>query len=235
MTWEESLAVSAALLNDPLQESFTNAVMLPYLNLARSELQESFELNNIPVTNETSAIIPVPAGTIAIGYPPDPPLVGTPYLPDDLIEIQELYESQTDQNNWIPLTKKNFLTTSTLGNTELSIFGVWAWMDQEIRVLSALTAIDLKIDYIKSLFATLEEADLADIIEIRNIATFLQYRVAGLSAEFVSEDLQRAGNLNSFAAMSIERSLGISVKGQQSIVTRRRPFRASWKRRGILT
>jgi hypothetical protein len=234
MTWEESLAVSAAFMNDPAQEQYTDTVLLPYLNTALAELQETFELNNIPTTNKTSSVIFMPAGRDTVSYIPTPPVYAN-YLPDDLIEIQEVFESQVGLNNWIPVTKKNFLTVTSLGNTQISIFGVWAWIDQEIKVLPAIRDNDLKIDFVKSLFLPLILTDLADAITIKNITTFLQYRVAGLADEFIAENKSRADSLNNFGAMAIDRSLGISIKGQQSIVTRRRPFRASWKRRGILT
>ena len=234
MTYTADLAASAALLNDQSQEKFTNTVMLPYLNIARNELQEMFELNNIPVTKKTSAIIVVPAGTVEVIITPAIPAPPIPYYPSDLIEIERLWESSTGQNNWIPVTKKDYLTQSSLANTQLSIFGVWAWIDQKIQVLAANTAIDLKIDYIKSLFLTLAIGDVSGTNSIMNTDTFLQYRVAGLVSEFIDENIQRANSLNSLSLMALERSLGISTKGRQSIVTGRKPFRSSWKRRGIL-
>jgi hypothetical protein len=53
---------AAALLNDPSRTVYTYPVQIPYLNQALQELQELFELNNIPVTDTvTSTPIEVPA------------------------------------------------------------------------------------------------------------------------------------------------------------------------------
>jgi hypothetical protein len=235
MTYAEDMAASAALLNDQQRQTFTDAVLLAYLNIARNELQEIFELNNIPVTKETSAVITVPAGTTVIEIEPDPiVIIGTPYYPPDLIEIERLWESPTGQNSWYPVTKRDYLIQSEINNL-VSVFGEWAWMDQEIRILASGAIIDLKIDYIKSLFLPLAIGDIAESNIILNTDTFLQYRVAGLASEFIDENGARAQALNSYGLMALDRSLGISTKGRQSIVTRRRPFRSSYKNRSILT
>lgn len=224
-TWAEILSGSAAALNDQNRAIYTNTVLLPYLNIALAELQEVFELNNIPVTNKTSATINVPAGTTSIGF------TTTPALPADLVEIQELFESQEGQNAWIPVAKRNYLTPYYLGSTQITMFGVWAWMEQAIKVNAAIVDIDLKLDYIKFLFEPVVIGDINDDNTIINTDTFFIYRVAGLAAEFIGENKTRADTLNAFGVASLDRSLGISVKGQQSIPIRRRPFRAQFKRR----
>jgi hypothetical protein len=232
MTHAENLAASAALLNDQGRAVYTDTVLLAYLNIARNELQEIFELNNIPVTKETSVTLTVPAGDTAIVFDGVAPHAA---LPVDLIEIERLWESSTGQNSWSPLTKRDYLTQDL--QSPVTSFRVWAWINQEIRLLEAIADRDIKIDYIKSLFLSLAIGDIADPNTILNTDTFLQYRVAGLAAEFIDENASRSSALNSYGLMALERSLGISTKGRQSIVTRRRPFRASYKgrRSGILT
>lgn len=235
MTYEELLTQTRALLNDQDNQVSTNAVLLPYLNLALSETQELFAQNNVPVTNETSAVIEVPDGTSVIGFPPDPIVVGTPYLPSDLIEIQRLFYSNSGQDNWFPVAKRDFLTADTLGNnTQVSYFAVWAWMNDEIRLLAANTDLDIKLDYIQKLFTVLDVGDLDDDLTVLNVSTWLSFRIAALSAEFIDENPSRAQSLNIQALAAMDRSLGISTKGRQAIMTRRRPFRAAWKMRGRL-
>lgn len=212
-------------MNDQDRAVYTDAVLLPYLNIALSELEEIFELNNIPVTSVSSATIAVPLGTSLIGFST------TPALPVDLVEIQEMWESQTGQNNWIPVSKKEYLTGSILGGVQFSIFGVWAWMDQQINLRAAINAIDIKFDYIKSLFAEITIGLVGTNNAVVNTDTFFQYRTAALAAEFIEENETRATNLNIYAVSGLERSLGISIKGKQSIAVRRRPFRAAYKRR----
>lgn len=237
MTYEQVLASSAALLNDQERQVYTDAVLLAYLNIALAELQEMFELNNIPSTNEESTKIDVPIGQSTIGFPPAIPVVGTAYLPSNLTEIRRLYCSSDGQNNWIgPVTKQEFITGDILpGGSNNTFFNTWSWEDQEIRVIASITPLDIKLDYIKTLFPIpMVIGDIDDDLTILNSASFLQYRVAGLASDFIEENESRADKHNTFALASLDRSLGISVKSKQSIVSRRRPFRASFKRRGIL-
>ncbi len=223
-TWSSNLVKSAALMNDQDRAVYTDAVLLPYLNIALSELQEIFELNNIPSTSVTSATIAVPAGTSLIGF------LTVPALPTDLVEIQQLWESQTGQNNWTPMGKREYLTAAIVGSTQLSMFGVWAWLDQQINLRAANTPLDLKLDYIQNLFAEITIGLVGTNNAVINTDTFFQYRTAALAAEFIEENISRADKLNIYGVSGLERSLGISVKGKQSIAVRRRPFRAAFKR-----
>ena len=56
MTYAQVLTNSAALLNDQDRATYTDAVLLAYLNMTLAELEELFELNNIPVTKYTQAL-----------------------------------------------------------------------------------------------------------------------------------------------------------------------------------
>lgn len=227
MTYKKLLELGAALLNDTDRAVYNDTIMLPYLNIARMELEEIFELNGIPVTNEQSLPIAVPLGTTTIGF-------GTtnPHLPDDLVEIQRVWESQNGQNYYTPMTKKEFLSPDN--GAQFSSFGVWAWEDQAIKVHASIVDMDIKIDYIQSLFTFVDASMLNSQNSIRNTSSYLFNRVAGLCAQFVMHDNERAMMLNSAAGNALSTSLGISIKGKQIITTRRRPFRASYKaRRGI--
>ena len=217
-------------MNDQNIQSYTNTVLLAYLNIALAELEEIFELNSIPSTNDTSAKLDVPANTTAIGF------ATVPALPADLKEIQRLYCSEDGQNNWIgPITKKEFLTSEELPTgSSNSFFNVWAWEEQEIKLLASIVALDLKLDYVKSLFTPLALAGLSGSVTVLNCSTALEFRVAGLATEFIEENEAKAIKHNNYAVSALERSLGISIKGKQVIATRRRPFRAAYKRRGIL-
>jgi hypothetical protein len=66
-----------------------------------------------------------------------------------------------------------------------------------------------------------------------NAKTALSFRVAGLASEFIGENPTRAESLNSNASNALERALNINIKSEQSIVTRRRPFRSGYVRRGF--
>lgn len=225
----EIINMVASLMNDTAQTVFTDAACLPYLNIAIDEMLEIFEQNNIPITNEVSAVITVPIGTTAIGFTGG---VGAPILPAGLIEIQQLWESPTGNANWIPMVKKEFLP-HYMETQELNQFLIWTWQNQEIRVPLANQIIDLKIDYIRKVIVTpIIIDDINDDIPIINIKSYLGYHTGALCAMFISENATRAEVLEGLAGEALFRTLGISTKGKQSITTRRRPFRSSYKTRG---
>jgi len=215
-------------MNDTAKTIYTDIAQLPYLNTALDELQEYFELNNIPSTNEVSDILNVSAGISVIGNNT------VPQLPTNLIEIQRLWESPEGTNNFIPMTKREFLPHYLENNTTISQFLIWAWMDEEIHLIAANADNDLKIDYIKSIFMTPLVIGQVNIdIPIKNCKSYLGYRTAALCSQFIGENKTRADELNGFATMALDRVLGIGTKGRQSIRTRRLPFRMGFKQRSF--
>lgn len=226
----EIITDAAVLYNDAAKQVITNEVGLRYLNIALAELQEAYEQGNIPTTNETSALINVPAGVTKVSFN------GPVKLPKYLVEIQQLWESPAGLNQWTPMVRKDFLPHYLQDNTIISQFLIWAWMDDEIRLIEANADIDLKLDYIKSIFTlpiTLGEVN--NNLPFVNVKTFLAYRTASLLAMYAGENETRAAALNADAQAALERTLGIKIKSQQDITTRRRPFRSAYKNRGIIT
>ncbi len=219
--------IAAALLNDPELSVYSYVAQLPYLQMASQELEEYFEQNNIPVTNETSAVIPVDAGVTEIGFADSTPV---PNLPDDLVEIRQLWYSPRDQDQWLSMTKREYLP-HYLENQEINQLTYYTWKDQIVSILPANTDNDIKFDYIKPIFPTI--VDQNTILGLINGKTFLEYRTAALCAEFIGENPTRASSLNNDAVLASDRATGIGTKGRQSIPVRRRPFRAGFRRRGF--
>lgn len=218
----------AGLMNDFSQSQYTNTACLPFFNLSLDELQEIYELNDIPITHNTSAAIKIPAGIDRIGFDT------TPALPSNLIEISELWESTSGLNRWTPMSKREFLPNYLRDNTTISMFLIWDMENGRIKLISANADIDLKIDYIGSLFNTpILIKDINVNLPFTNVKTYLEYKTAALSAMFIAENESRAVALDSLAGTALSRALGIPIKGMQSVITRRRPFRASFKRRGV--
>lgn len=220
--------VATVLMNDSDQSVYTNIVCLPILNLALNELQEFYELNGIPITNETSKAITIPAGVGRLGFDT------TPALPLDLVEIQQLWESPVGLNQWTEVDKREFLPHYLEDNTLISQFLIWAWEHGRIVLMPANQINDLKIDYTASIFNTpILIKDVNVNLPFTNITTYLEYKTGALAAMFIAENPERAQALDSLAGVALSRALGIPVKGMQSINTRRRPFRQSFKSRGV--
>lgn len=223
------MRASASLLNDTARTQFSYEVQVPYLNIALNELQELFEVNDIPVTRDTTTAdaMPIDAGVTEVTFEPAVPVVGVTYLPDDFIEAKQIWERPRDINPYIPMTRRDILPYWQEGVENPQLIW-WVWESQKIKFLPANQDNDIRINYTKRIFLPVEDED--SLIDVVNAQTFLEYRNAALIAEFISQDLTRAGSLNTAASGALDRALGIGTKGRQSIFTRRRPFRAGWKR-----
>jgi hypothetical protein len=192
--------------------------------MASNELQEKYELNGISAAQQTSAVIQVNAGQTTISFN----AIGTPALPDDLIDINEIWERNRGIDPYIPMTKKEYLPRYMEGAPTSQLIW-WIWQDQMVKFLPSTADNDVKLDYVKTLFPQI--VDENSQINVINAQTFLEYRTAALCAEFIERNITSSNSLNTYAVLALERALGIGVKGKQAIQTRRRPFRQAYKRR----
>lgn len=216
--------LTASLMNDSAKAVYTYDAQLPYLNMALLELREKYELNNIPVTETSSEEIEVAAGETEITFG----ATTSPALPDDLVEPQQLWEKNSGIDPYIPMTRLDYLP-HYLAGTPTNQFIYWVWQDQKIKLMPSTADNTIKIDYIKQLF--MDVVDEGTQINVINAQSFLQYRTAGLCAEFIERNITSANAMNAYAALALDRALGIGVKGKQAIQSRRRPFRQAFKRR----
>lgn len=217
-------AVASALLNDAARSIYTYSAQIPMLNVALQELQEYFELNNVPVTDTvTSNPIEIAAGVNRIKFD-----AANPHLPNDLIEPKILWEREHDVDPYTQMRRLDSLPRYMAG-VEINQFIYYTWQSQEIRFLPANQINDIKIDYIRRIFnPVLNELSTLNVI---NSQSFLEFRTGALCAEFIGENKTRADDLNAYASLSLDRVVGIGTKGRQAIITRHRPFRSSYKRR----
>lgn len=222
---------TANLLNDPNKTDYTYAVMIPYLNMAIEELSEiQEESNNSPSNQTTSPDIPMPVGTSMITSP-ELTVGVNPHYPAELTEIQEVTERLLGTNDsFIPLTRKEFLPIFPPNNS----FLFWIWEDQVIRFNpnGALTPREIRIHYVRQ--GVPYVANENTIITMINSRSYLAYKTAAFCAMFIGENETRAQVLEDQANKAIDRLTNISNKGRQQIMTRHRPFRAAYKRRGTI-
>lgn len=219
---------SAALLNDANKTVYSYTAQLPYLNMALQELQELFELNDVPVTQiVTSSPIDVDANVSEISFTSVPP------LPSDLIEPQQLWERTAGIDPYVPMSKLDTLPLYMEG-TQISQLLFYVWESQKLNFLPANADNQIKIVYTKALFTEFTDITGADQVNVINAASFLEYRNAALCAEFIGENPTRALALNQNALLAVDRALGIGAKGRQAFMTRRQPFRSGYKRRTYL-
>lgn len=223
---------AAALMNDVNKTSYTYVAMIPYLQMAVDEFQEALELNNIPTTNESAAVITITIGTKLITPADGFGSGAVPHYPTDLVEIQNLYERLAGSTDpFVPMTQREFLPHA-LDDLPTEALQYWVWEGQQIRFIGATTDREVKMDYIKAILPT-NIVDETTLIGVINAQSFLYYRTAALCSQFIGANETRADQLDQYALMAIDRFIGLSVKGKQSIATRRRPFMSAYKRRSF--
>jgi hypothetical protein len=208
---------AAILLNDPEQTDYTTAVLIPYVNMAAEELQEHLEEANAAGSNFVSEPITVPIGMNRI--PPPVNLV-------ELIEVSERSKGATGEP-FLRMSRHEFVDAFPPNNSLL----VWAWQDQMIRFNpnGALTVREVQLKYTGQIIV--RPGDVNSQITLINSVSYLAYKTAALCAQFIGENESRAELLERKAELALERMLGIENKGRQQIMTRHRPFRASYKSR----
>lgn len=223
----------ANLLNDPNKTDYTYKVMIPYLNMAIEEFSDAMSEANTPFSNLSSingvgGPIPIPMNTPFMVAPEDT-TPNWPHLPDSLIEIQEIGERrQGETGAFRRLPRKEF--GDIYPRTDSLLY--WIWERGTVRFNPNGTTVPMEVElrYLyQGINYVVNENSIIDYIGSR---TYLSYRTAAFCAMFIGENETRAGILEQEADRALERTIAISNKGRQQIMTRHRPFRAAWKARG---
>lgn len=205
----EVMDLSAAALNDIDKTTYDYDTQLPYLKMALQELQELFELNSLPVTEQSSGNIPITTQTTELVFN----AAGSVRLPDNMIEIQNIWEWMGTY--WNPVARGN-----------------WVWKNNMLTFYTPYSNTEIKIDYIGGLFPKYLRADT--ILPVQNAIGYLAYKTAELISDMVEHNDARAQTNGGRALASLDRITGITVKAKQGIMVRRRPFRAGYRRHGAL-
>lgn len=215
------MSAVAAVMNDTAQQVYTDEAILPYMQLAYTDLKTELQDYNIPISNITSSAILIPAGV---------KVIDDVLLPPDLIEIMSISERTAGTNDDYHLMERRQFLPHTQQLTAFLQF--WSWQDQVIKFLGANSSVEIKINYIASNLGEIDDHDTE--LRLYNIKGYLTYRTGGHCSSFIGENETRATMLYGFAAQELEKLLSINIKSQQGIRTRRRPFRASYKSHGSI-
>lgn len=212
----------AALLNDTDRQVYTDAVILPYIQLAMNDLSLKLEDYNIAITNITSEPITITAGVLDIGGD------SGPALPQDLVEILSISERTAGTtNDFAMMSRRQFIPETDIRTAYLQ---VWSWQDQIVKFIGANGDIEVKLNYIGNTAGAI--IDESSLIKFFNAQSYLQYRTAGHCAMYIGENQARATTLYLEAEDKLDSTLNIGIKSTQGIRTRRRPFRARFKSNG---
>lgn len=212
---------SRSLLNDQVGATFTDGVLLPFTQMAVENLRIELQGSNIPLVNKTSPAITITAGKIDVGGDTGPA------LPNDFIEPMNIWERTAGTtDNYMQMGRRQFLPKI---EQITSYLGVWSWQDQIIKFLGANNNIEIKIDYVADTVADINAK--ASQVKVINSRLFLAFKTAALAAKFIGENPTRAEACNADAGYYLDLMMGISVKSQQRVYTRRRPFMSGYKSR----
>lgn len=228
MTHEQIMKIAASDMNDSAQTTYTSTALLPYYNMALMELLEIMAENQIPITDKyQSPQITVPAGVTEISFETNPS------LPLDLLEVDEMWESNDGGLSWMPDSRVDFIDPNLQTNQNISLFGVYSWLGDKIVVPAATTDIIVYLRYTRKVIPIpIAIGNVNQQLLIRNFDLFLAHRTSSLTATLIAQDEMRAGALAELASQSVGREINIPNKGRQKIATRRRPFRQGYKMTG---
>lgn len=203
-------------LNDEYGSLWTDQKLMPKLQEAHRELQSTLFLAGIPVINDVSSVITVPANTVD-GVNVDMSAV-TGY-PNNLIRPIWMKERTVGQQNqdFIDMIEVDFIP-SISKDTRLVY---WAWIGQTIMLLGATNDVQVLLRYRGSIKIP---AKVTDDCVVLFSETFLSYRTAALAIASTGQDNLKFQMLNSQAEMNLDKLTRTAIKEGQNLPVRRVPY-----------
>jgi hypothetical protein len=216
----------AVLLNDPAKTDYTYDVLLPFVRMAFDELQDSLVESQSGVATYSYNGTILPKGSNAIWNAES---LNTPNYPQHLTEIQEISERLAGSSDpFVPLIRVEYPPNTEPGDR----LGFWAWQNQIIKfnVQGCTTDREIQMRYLVN--GIISALSPSTSIGIMNAQSYLSYKTAALAAMYIGENKERAEILEAEALKAMDRIENINNKSRQQMMTRHRPFRATWKMRG---
>lgn len=214
----EALDRARVFLNDTGGQLYTNAVLLPLLQVANEELGNKFLIHGIPVQKEIDTYKTITAGDTT--YTP---------LPDDFITPVNLWQRPINQDVDFSLMVRKVWEPAT--TYDATVLGVWDWRNQEIIFQPASVNVQVRLDYNKMLT---EITTAGDTLEVIGSLNYLAYKTAELAARHIGENPIKAAEMKEEANSALADIEIIAVRNMQFTPSRRKrfsPFRRNYSRR----
>lgn len=208
----EAYTQARALLNDTGAVVFTDAILLPFVKKAYSELQRELRVNGVQVNQEISGAIAVNAGVVTLATPAD-------FLYP--VRLEERAAGQTLETDWRNMRE---LPEETDGVQATTTLGIWAFRENNVvfRPGGATQNREVRMHYTKSLIVIVDGTTTISIIDALD---FLASRMAAIAAASVAYNVDIAQALQVDAEKMKDDILSEAVLKQQSMGVRRKPFR----------
>jgi hypothetical protein len=203
-------------LNDEYGSLWTDQKLLPKLQEAHRELQSTLFLAGIPVINDVTAVLTVPANVID-GQNVDMSTVAG--YPTNLVRPIWMKERTVGQQNqdFIDMIEVDFIP-SISKDTRLVY---WAWIGQTIMLLGATNDVQVQLRYRGSITVPTKVTD--DCVVLFS-ETFLSYRTAALAIASTGQDDNKFRTLDAMAERNLDKLMRTAIKEEQNLPVRRVPY-----------
>ena len=206
-TVNDVIAEAVILLNDPNKRLYTDSKLLPLVKKAYRELGVELHNNGAPLLNEISEPIDVTAGDKTLGD----------NQPEDIVIPVRLRERENSDQTFFDMIEQYWEPTDQPGPSLI----YWSWRDGEIQFLGATRDRQVVIYYRKSPSAI---TDTNSKIAYADAINFISPRTAALAARFIGNNSKRGDDLDGDAALNLSKLTSRTVKGKQSITSRRKSY-----------
>ena len=203
----EAIEITRTLLNDNMAQRWADSVLVPKAKVAHRQLQQELALNDISVLMDQTAALTVNIGDVSLGSS----------QPSDMVQPIDLKERDFGSTGlYDPMIECRFLP-SVVQESSL-IF--WAWYEEKINFIGALSKRDVQLRYLKSLATP---STLNDAIGVILGENYIGPQTAFLATGDVA--------FSDMAKTSLDRIIRTAVKQQQGMPVRRLPYRYRGRRR----
>jgi hypothetical protein len=210
-------ALAQSILNDKAGDYWTFDLLLPFLQLAFADLTSELELNEAPITRETTVILTIPANTQVIAF-------GTmPSLPEEFnlpLSLEERLAGQ-DNTDWLPMNEVQDVPDDI--PTELLRY--WWYDGEQINFLGSTVDEDIKLKFQANLHVPTTQDEY---ISVRGISNYLSAQTAFYASASIGNDYTMKV-AQSYASTYLERFIRLLTKNKQGLPIRKVGYRRKAK------
>lgn len=211
----QAMNSARALLNDTGASIWTNTVLLPLLQEAHRELRAKVILNGIPVINEVTGVLNVPAGTTDLstvsGYPTD--MIVPIWLKER--------EGSTQNADFIDMTQVDFIPNM---NQDIWLYW-WCWRHEKILLLGSIVDEQVQLRYRRQIPTPAVAGDELGWLQAEN---YVSYRTASLACMSIGE-VEKADLLQKQSDANMDIVIRLNVKQIQGLPAKRRAYHRRYR------
>lgn len=208
-----ALSVARTYLNDVSGVTWPDALLLPLLQTAFSEMNAKLVANGTAIVRNQESIVTIPAIDPSV-TPPIP----FPSLPSNLVFPISLQEKQSgdDIEFFVTMFEVDFVPMVD----PVEELRYWAWQGQQIMLVGATVAVDVLLRYRGSLTIPQTLNDSLGFIFAEN---YLGPRIASLAA--MSSGNESYQSFQAQADSNLDTVLRLNIVGSQGVGKRRGSYR----------